>query len=225
VIVDLVIILILLGGVYIGISRGLIGPLVAEGAFLVSLYLVLHLHGFFDSALPFGFIRTGVSILLVLVLTFALRLLARPVVMFWKMIPPLKTIDAPLGAAVHALAAFVLVYLTLGVILDFDRNVYPLLKTGVATAEQIETYRQAVQGQPLLKGFVDDARLKQLVQQAGPNPLPMQQVRQVEGFLNFYDNNIRGPLLTSQAAPLINRLGAQLPLVGHPRPYLAGAKT
>jgi len=94
-----------------------------------------------------------------------------------------------------------LVYLTLGVILDFDRNVYPLLKTGVATAEQIETYRQAVQGQPLLKGFVDDARLKQLVQQAGPNPLPMQQVRQVEGFLNFYDNNIRGPLLTSQAAP------------------------
>ena len=77
----------------------------------------------------------------------------------------------------------------------------------------------------MLKGFVDDARLKQLVQQAGPNPLPMQQVRQVEGFLNFYDNNIRGPLLTSQAAPLINRLGAQLPLVGHPRPYLAGAKT
>jgi hypothetical protein len=53
----------------------------------------------------------------------------------------------------------------------------------------------------------------------------MQQVRQVEGFLNFYDRYIRTPLLTSQAAPVINRGGAGLPVVGHPRPYLAGAKT
>ena len=126
---DLVIILILLAGLYIGISRGLIGPLLTEGAFLAALYLVLHLHAVFDWLLPFGFIRTGLSILLVFVLTFALRLLARPVVMLWKMIPPLKTLDAPLGGAVHALAALVLVYLALGVILDFDRNVYPLLKT------------------------------------------------------------------------------------------------
>jgi uncharacterized membrane protein required for colicin V production len=224
VIADLVIILVLLGGGYIGISRGLVGPLVTEGAFLVSLYVVLHLHGFFDTALPFGFIRTGVSIFLILVLTFVLRLLARPVVIFWRLIPPLRAIDAPLGAVVHGLAAFVLVYLALGVILDFDRNVYPLLKTTVATAEEIETYRQTVQGQPLLKGYVDDSRLKQLVQQAGPNPLPMQQVRQVAGFLDFYANDIRGPLTTSRTAPLINRLGARLPLVGHERPYLAGAK-
>jgi hypothetical protein len=222
---DLVIVLLLLAGVYVGISRGLLGPLVTEGAFLVSLYVVLHLHGFFDSALPFGFIRTGASIGLVLVLTFALRLLARPVVMFWRAIPPLRAVDTPLGAVAHGLAAFVLVYLALGVILDFDRNVYPLLKTGVATAEQIDTYRQAVQGQPLLKGFVDDQRLQQLAQQAGPNPLPMQQVRQVEGFLSFYDTYIRGPLLSSRAAPLINRWGAGLPFVGHQRPYLTGAKT
>jgi uncharacterized membrane protein required for colicin V production len=225
VIADLLIILVLLSGLYIGISRGLLGPLVTEGAFLVSLYLVLHLHGFFDTILPLGLFRTGVSFLLVLVLTFALRLLARPVVMAWRMIPPLRAIDTPLGAVAHAFAAFVLLYLGIGVILDFDHNVYPLLKTSVATAEQIETYRQAVQGQPLLKGFVDDARLQQLAQQAGPNPLPMQQVRQVEGFLSFYDNNIRGPLLTSQLAPLINRVGAGLPLVGHQRAYLAGAKT
>lgn len=222
-IADAVIILVLLAGIYIGISRGLIGPLVSEGAFLVSLYLVLHLHGLFDTVLPFGFIRTGVSIVLVIVLSFALRLLARPVVMFWNMIPPLRTIDAPLGGVVHGLLAFVLMYLALGVILDFDRNVYPLLKTSVATANQIDQYQQAVQGQPLLKGFVDDARLKQLVQQAGPNPLPMQQVRQVAGFLDFYDHNIREPLLTSKTAPVINRLGAQVPVVGHPRPYLAGA--
>ena len=222
---DLVILGVLLIGVYIGLSRGLIGPLVAEGAFLVALYLVLHLHGLFDGVLSIGFLRTGLSIVLVFVLTFVLRLLARPLVLVWNAIPPLRVIDKPLGAVVHGFVAFVLLYLALGVILDFDRGVYPLLKAGVATANAIDSYRKSVQQQPLLNGYLDDQRLKQLEQQAGPNPLPMQQVRQVEGFLNFYDSYIRTPLLTSQAAPVINRMGARLPGVGHPRPYLTGART
>jgi hypothetical protein len=225
VIADLVILAFLLIGVYIGLSRGLIGPLVTEGAFLVALYLVLHLHGLFDGFLPIGFLRTGLSIVLVFVLTFVLRLLARPLVMLWNAIPPLRVIDKPLGAVAHGFIAFVLLYLALGVVLDFDRGAYPLLKAGVATANAIENYRQSVQKQPLLNGYLNDPQLKQLEQQAGPSPLPMQQVRQVEGFLNFYDHNIRTPLLTSRAAPVINRVGAGLPIVGHPRPYLAGAKT
>jgi hypothetical protein len=202
----------------------LIGPLVTEGAFLVALYLVLHLHGLFDGFLPIGFLRSGISMVMVFLLTFVLRLVARPLVMFWRMIPPLRAVDAPLGAVVHGFIAFVLIYLTLGVILDFDRGVYPLLRAGVASADAIEGYRKSVQRQPLLNGFVDDQRLKQLVQQAGPSPLPMQQVRQVEGFLNFYDRDIRSPLLTSRAAPAINSGGGHLPFVGHPRPYLAGAR-
>jgi hypothetical protein len=224
-IADLVILVFLLVGVYIGLSRGLIGPLVTEGAFLVALYLVLHLHGLFDGFLAIGFLRSGLSILLVLVVTFVLRLLARPLVMLWKLIPPLRAIDAPLGAVVHGVIALVLLYLALGVVLDFDRGVYPLLKAGVATANAIESYRQSVKQQPLLNGYLNDQQLKQLEQQAGPSPLPMQQVRQVEGFLNFYDTYIRTPLLTSRAAPVINRVGAGLPVVGHPRPYLTGAKT
>jgi uncharacterized membrane protein required for colicin V production len=224
-IADLVILVFLLIGIYIGLSRGLIGPLVTEGAFLVALYLVLRLHGLFDGFLAIGFLRTGLSIVLVFLLTFFLRLLARPLVMVWNMIPPLRVIDKPLGAVVHGLIALVLLYLALGVVLDFDRSVYPLLKAGVATANAIENYRQSVQKQPLLNGYLNDQQLKQLEQQAGPSPLPMQQVRQVEGFLNFYDSCIRTPLLTSRAAPGINRVGAGLPMVGHPRPYLTGART
>jgi uncharacterized membrane protein required for colicin V production len=222
---DLVILAFLLIGVYIGLSRGLIGPLVTEGAFLVALYLVLHLHGLFDGFLSIGFLRTGLSIVMVFVLTFILRLLARPLVMLWSLIPPLRVIDKPLGAVVHGFIAFVVLYLALGVVLDFDRGVYPLLKAGVATANAIENYRQSVQKQPLLNGYLNDQQLKQLEQQAGPSPLPMQQVRQAEGFLNFYDSYIRTPLLTSGAAPAINRAGAGLPVVSHQRPYLTGAKT
>ncbi len=137
-IADLVIILALLIGVYIGISRGFAGPLISEGAFLIALFVVLHLHGLVDGFLPIGIARSGLTVVLVFVLSIALRLLARPLVMVWRTVPLLRAIDAPLGAVAHGLLAFVLLYLALGVVLDFDRNVYPLLRASTATAEQIE---------------------------------------------------------------------------------------
>jgi hypothetical protein len=224
VIADLLILLALLIGVYIGLTRGLIGPLFTEGALLGAIYLTVHWHSQFDGPLPFGWLRTGFAVLLFFALMITLRLLARPLVLAWRGIPPLRAIDAPLGAVAHAFAVLVLIYLGLGVVLDFDRGVYPLLKAAVGTANAIHDYRQDVHDQPLLSGLIDDNRLKQLEQQAGPHPLPMQQVRQTEGFLNFYDKYLRRPLLTSKAAPVINRLGAGLPVVGRPRPYLFGAQ-
>jgi uncharacterized membrane protein required for colicin V production len=222
---DLVILLTLLVGVFVGLTRGFIGPLITEGAFLVAIFITVHVHSQFDAFLPVGWLRTGFAILMVIVLTAALRFLARPLISLWRAIPPLRIVDAPLGAVAHAFAVFVLIYLGLGVVLDFDRGAYPLLKAAVGTANAIDAYRQAVQQQPLLSGLIDDKVLKQLAQQAGPSPLPMQQVRQTEGFLNFYDQYIRKPLLTSKLAPFINRMGASLPIVGRSRPYLFGAQT
>jgi hypothetical protein len=222
---DLVILLALLVGVFVGLTRGFIGPLITEGAFLVAIFITVHVHSQFDAFLPVGWLRTGFAVLMVIVLTAALRFLARPLIALWRAIPPLRIVDAPLGAVAHAFAVFVLIYLGLGVVLDFDRGAYPLLKAAVGTANAIDAYRQAVQQQPLLSGLIDDKVLKQLAQQAGPSPLPMQQVRQTEGFLNFYDQYIRKPLLTSKLAPFINRMGASLPIVGRSRPYLFGAQT
>jgi hypothetical protein len=224
-IADLVILLALLVGVFVGLSRGLIGPLVTEGAFLIALFVAAHVHGQFDGFLPVGWPRAGFVVVLVILGTMVLRLLARPLVAVWRGIPPLRIIDAPVGAVAHALAVFVLIYLGLGLVLDFDRGAYPLLKTAVATANVIDGYRQAVRDQPLLNGLVNDQVLKQLAQQAGVSPLPMSQVRQTEGFLRFYEQYIRTPLSTSKLAVVINQLGARLPIVGRPRPYLAGAQT
>jgi hypothetical protein len=224
-IADLVILLALLVGVFVGLSRGLIGPLVTEGAFLVALFVAVHVHGQFDGFLPVGWPRSGFVVVLVILGTVVLRLLARPLVALWRGIPPLRIIDAPVGALAHALAVFVLIYLGLGLVLDFDRGAYPLLKTAVATANVIDGYRQAIRNQPLLNGLIDDQVLKQLAQQAGVSPMPMSQVRQTEGFLRVYEQYIRAPLSTSKLAPVINRLGTGLPIVGRPRPYLAGAQT
>ena len=219
---DLVILLVLLLGVYIGIARGLIGPLLSEGAFVLAIVLVTHLHTGVDSFLPIA-ARLLVSAVLVGILAFLLRLAASPVAVVARRIPGIRRLDAPLGGIVHGLAAFLLMYLALGLVLDFDRNVYPLLQAGVVTANELQQYRHAVEQRPWLSGFVDQQALKDQEALAASQPVALDSVARVEGFLNFYLNDVRKPLLQSRFAPIINSIGARIPVIGHPRPYLAGA--
>jgi hypothetical protein len=219
---DLVILLVLLFGVYLGLARGLYGPLATEGAFVLALVVVANLHTGLDASLPVAG-RLAVSAVLVGVLTFLMRLALSPVVAVLRRAPVLGRIDRPAGGVAHGLAALLLVYLLLGLVLDFDRNVYPLLQAGVVTAHQLQDYRQAVNQRPWLRGFVDDQALRAQQAQAARQPVTVDTVARVEGFLNFYLQTVRNPLLQSRIAPIINRLGGQVPLIGHPRPYLAGA--
>ena len=102
-------------------------------------------------------------------------------------------------------------------------TVLALLQAGVVTAHQLQDYRKAVEQRPWLSGFVDQEALRQQQAQAARQPVTVDTVARVEGFLNFYLQDVRNPLLKSRFAPIINRLGAQVPGIGHPRPYLAGA--
>ena len=221
---DLVIILVILAGITFGVARGLYGPLATEGSFVAAVILVTRLHTGVDGFLPVGF-RVGVSLVLVFVLAGLLRLALSPVVMLLRRAPGLGRADAPVGGLVHGLAAALLVYLVLGLVLDFDSNVYPLLQAGVVSAHDLQRYQQAVQQRPWLSGFVDQQAIKQQEAKAASSPVTVDAVAKVEGFLKFYLEDIRTPLLSSRLAPIINSVGGQVPFVGHPRPYLAGAST
>jgi hypothetical protein len=219
---DLVLLLITLVFVYIGLARGLLGPLATEGALVLAIVLVSHLHSGIDSALPIAG-RLAVSAVLVVILAWLLRLAASPLVVALRRTPVIGRLDTPLGGLAHALAALLLIYLALGVVLDFDRNVYPLLQAGVVTAHQLQQYQQAVDQRPWLRGFVDHQALQQQQAQAARQPVTVDTVARVEGFLNFYLQYLRNPLLSSRFAPRINYFGGMLPGIGHPRPYLTGA--
>jgi len=95
----------------------------------------------------------------------------------------------------------------------------------VVTAHQLQQYRQAVDQRPWLKGYVDQEALRQQEAQASREPVTVDTISRVEAFLNFYIQDLRNPLLKSRAAPVINYLGGQIPVVGRPRPYLAGASS
>lgn len=219
---DLVILLVLLAGVYLGLARGLFGPLATEGALIASIVLVSNLHTGVDSFLPVAG-RVAVSLVLVAALTWLMRTALSPVVGALQRSPVTGRVDRPAGGVSHGLVALLLMYLLLGLILDFDRNVFPLLQAGVVTAHQLQDYQKAVDQRPWLSGFVDKDALRRQQAAAATQPVTVDTVARVEGFLNFYLEDIRNPLLKSRIAPIINNLGSQVPAIGHHRPYLAGA--
>ena len=49
--------------------------------------------------------------------------------------------------------------MVLGGILDFDRQVYPTLRTGLVTAQQIEAYRQVIAANPIAKQYAKDDQI------------------------------------------------------------------
>lgn len=222
---DLVIALVLISAIYIGIARGLWGPLLTEGAFVIAFVVDTRvvMPGV-ANMVGAGPIRTAAGVVVFFVIGIAIRFLAKPVYLALQRLPITRHIDEPAGAIVHGLVGVVLVYLLLGVIIDFDRNVYPMLAAGVATAQTINDYDKAVQDHPYLQGLVDEGKIRQAEVQAAPKPIPVDVLRKAEGFLDFYVTNIRNPLIDSRIAPIINRVGEKFPVIGTPRPYLSGAK-
>lgn len=219
---DLIILGALLLALGIGIARGLIAPLFSEGAFLVSWFAVTHVPLSLES-LPVP-IRIGIAGVAIFLVAILVRMLAGPVVLFLERLPVIREANSVAGAIVHTLLIFVVLYVSLGVLLDFDRDVYPMLAGGVATARQIADLRHEVQKHPVLKASVDDSKLAQEQQKAGSGSVPFDALTKAEGFLDFYVHQVRQPLLESRLAPILNRIGAGLPVVGKQRPYFAGAE-
>lgn len=217
-IIDLIICGVLLLGLGIGLGRGLVAPLFTEGSLFIALFVVTHVPFSLDSV-P-GPVRFGIGAAAVFAIGMLIRMLAGPLVALLERLPFIRTINTVAGAVVHTLLAFILMYVTLGVLLDFDRNLYPMLSSGVATARQIQDLRDQVKRDPALRTSVDDKKLQQQQQSAGSGSVPFNALARAEGFLDFYIREVRGPLVDSKLAPIVNSVGKDLPFVGHPRPYL-----
>jgi Colicin V production protein len=223
-IADIVILAVLLAAVYVGIARGVFGPVLTEGAFLISFFLdVRVVMPVIGGAVPVA-VRTLVGVGIFIVLGVIVRLLLRPVYKLVQRIPVVRAIDEPAGALLHALVAFIVMYVLLGAVLDFDRHVYPTIKNGVATAQALDDLQSAVTQRPFVATMIDPKSLQTLQQQAGAKPIPEDKLRAAQSFIDNYITYIRDPLVNSHLAPLINSIGAKIPFIGHSRPYIEGAK-
>ena len=226
--VDAVILLVLVLAILIGLRQGLVRPLVGEASFLVAILLSVQFHGLFEALVPKVVPRFLVGFIAVVALSFALGLAARPLVNLLRRLPIIRQVDVAAGVLLHGLLAFVLTYVVVGAVIDFDSHVYPMLVTGSVTVQQIQDYRHVIFSNPITRAYAGGERLDEAqreAQQAPDQSLSLASFQRLAQILDLYVTEVREPMLRSRLAPLVNRIGGHLPIVGHPRPYITGAPT
>src|ERR1700694_695327 len=108
--VDLVIIVIIGLGVLLGWSRGLIGPLLAEAGFLVTLWIVTTHPAVVNSLIPPSLPRPLAILALPTVIGLVVGIVGRTILGTAFRLPLARQADKLLGAAVHGALAGVIVY-------------------------------------------------------------------------------------------------------------------
>src|SRR5207245_11473467 len=107
--VDLAIVVVIGLGILIGWKNGLIGPLLAEGTFLLS-YWIVATHPSLVGIIPAGAPRPLSMLLLPVALGLVVGFASRTIVMTFFRLPLTRSLDKLLGAATNGALAFVIVY-------------------------------------------------------------------------------------------------------------------
>jgi uncharacterized membrane protein required for colicin V production len=210
---DVAIVVVIGLGVLIGWRKGLIGPLLAEGTFLLS-YWVVSTHPAFAGLVPSSVPRPLAVFILPIALGLIVGFVGRMVFMSLFRLPLTRSVDKILGAVANGGLAFVIVYVVLlglagaGTVLD------PLTTVAAVRAPQVAAMQMLLAENPQVAGFVPSGELGQLASVASAHPVGLAQLGQYAQVINYYERTLRPALATSQLAPLVLRYGARLPIIG-----------
>jgi len=211
--VDLGIVLVIGLGVLIGWRNGLIGPLLAEGTFLLT-YWIISTHPGLAALVPSSVPRPLAILLLPAVLGLVVGITGRTIFQTFFRLPLTRSLDKLLGAAANGGLAFVIVYVVLiglagaGTVLD------PLTETKSLQSGQVVAMQMLLAANPQAAGFVPSAELSQLASVASLHPVGLAQLGQYAQVINYYERTLRPQLASSQLAPVVLRYGARLPIIG-----------
>jgi hypothetical protein len=202
-------------GLYLGWSRGLIGPLLAEAGFLVT-FLVVSTHpAWFDSLLP-GTPRPLIIFGLPIVIGLAVGIVGRLVFGAMFSLPLARSVDRLLGAALHGLLGVAVCYIALLGVSGIDRVMGPINGVMAIRTSQVAAMSTLLSQYPQAGAFVTSAELAQLNRATGLQPVPVAQLGQYSQLLSWYEKDFRPQIAHSRLAPLVIRIGENLPIIGRP---------
>jgi uncharacterized membrane protein required for colicin V production len=212
--VDLGIVAVIGLGVLIGWKNGLIGPLLAEGTFLIGYWLVSN-HPGLAAILPASIPRPYAVLLLPAVVGLAVAIVGRTVFGAVFRLPLTRQVDKLLGAAANGALAFVIVYAVLLGMVGAGQVLDPLLQARTSVqSSQVAAMEMLLAQNPQVAGFVPSGELGQLATVASVHPVPIAQLGQYAQVINYYERTLRPQLASSQLAPIVLRWGARLPIIG-----------
>jgi uncharacterized membrane protein required for colicin V production len=214
--VDLGIVVVIGLGVLIGWRKGLIGPLLAEGTFLVAYWIVSN-HPSLVGIVPASVPRPLAVVLLPIALALVVGIAGRAFFQAFFRLPLTRTLDKLLGAVANGGLAFVIAYVVLlglagaGTVLD---PLTQITQTRSLQSGQVAAMEMLLAENPQAAGFVPSSELSQLAGVASVHPVGLAQLGQYAQVINYYEHTLRPQLATSQLAPLVLKYGARLPIIG-----------
>src|ERR1700694_5102927 len=110
--VDITIVVVIGLGILIGWRKGLIGPLLAEGTFLLS-YWIVSTHPGLAALVPSSVPRPLAVLILPIALGLVVGFVGRAIFMSFFRLPLTRSLDKILGAAANGGLAFVIVYVVM----------------------------------------------------------------------------------------------------------------
>ena len=211
--VDVGIVVVLAFGVFIGWRNGLIGPLLAEGTFLIGYWVVSRNPGL-AALIPSSIPRAYAVLILPALIGLIVGIVGRGVFQAFFRLPFTRSVDKVLGAVANGALAFVIVYVVLlgfvgaGTVLD------PLASAAMIREPQVAAMQMLLKNNPQAAALVPAGELGQLSNVASLHALPIDQLGQYARVINYYEHTLRPQLTRSALAPIVLRLGARLPIIG-----------
>lgn len=210
---DLGIVVVIGLGILLGWKKGLIGPLLAEGTFLFS-YWIVSTHPGLAAIVPSGVPRPLAVLMLPTALGLLVGFVGRTVFMTLFRLPLTRTVDKVLGAVANGGLAFVIVYVVLVGLAGAGTVLDPLTKVATLREPQVAAMQMLLAQNPQVAGFVPSGELGQLATVASSQSIGVAQLGQYAQVINYYERTLRPALATSQLAPVVLRYGAHLPIIG-----------
>lgn len=211
--VDLGIVVLIGLGILVGWKKGLIGPLLGEGTFVLS-YWIVSTHPTLAGLIPAGVPRPLALLLLPTALGLVVGFVGRMIFMSFFRLPLTRSIDKVLGAAANGGLAFVIVYVVLVGLAGAGTVLDPLTKVGSIQPPQVAAMQMLLAENPQVAGFVPSGELGQLASVASAHPVGLAQLGQYAQVINYYEKSLRPQLATSRLAPVVLQYGARLPIIG-----------
>ena len=211
--IDLGIVLVIAFGIYIGWRNGLIGPLLAEGTFLVGYFVVSRNPGLV-ALVPSSIPPVYAVLLLPAAVGLLVGIVGRTASQAFFRIPLTRQLDHVLGAVANGWLAFVIVYVVLLGFVGAGALLDPLLQASTVRSGQVAAMQSMLVRNPQAAALVPAGELSQLQSIASVRGLPVDQLGHYAQVINYYQHTVRPQLRTSLLAPIVLRLGATLPVIG-----------
>ena len=176
-VVDLGIVLVIAFGAYIGWRNGLIGPLLAEGTFLIGYWIVSN-HPTLATLVPASIPRPYAVILLPAVIGLAAGVFGRMVFQMFFRLPLTRPVDKLLGAVANGGLAFVIVYVILLGLVGAGTVLDPLLQVRSIQPTQVAAMQMLLAENPQASAMVPAGELSQLAGISALHPVPIAQLGQ-----------------------------------------------